>query len=88
MERKRTTVYIDPYLLRLTKKTAAEQGSSIQNILNDALRNWLGVVKVPNSSPSRSDLLQSIAHIAEKANSKWDAISVVEEIREQRKEKE
>lgn len=60
MERKKTTVYVEPGLLRAAKIEAARTGRREYEVFEDALRSYLGL-EVVERAWARSDLSEEEA---------------------------
>jgi hypothetical protein len=60
MERKKTTVYVEPELLRAAKVEAARTGKREYEVFEDALRSYLGF-EVVERVWARSDLSEDEA---------------------------
>ena len=60
MERKKTTVYVEPDLLRAAKVEAARTGKREYEVFEDALRSYLGF-EVVERAWTRSDLSEKEA---------------------------
>lgn len=60
MERKKTTVYVEPGLLRAAKVEAARTGRREYEVFEDALRSYLGLAVVERVW-ARSDLSEEEA---------------------------
>ena len=58
--RTKTTVYLDPEVLRATRVSAARKGRRDSDIVEDALRRYLGL-EVLEKVWSRSDLTEEAA---------------------------
>ena len=55
MARQKATVYLDPHVLRATRVHAARKGKRDSQVVEDALREYLGI-SVIDRIRSRSDL--------------------------------
>lgn len=60
MTRRKTTIYVDESLLRLTKIAAARGGKREYQIVEEALRSYLGLAAVEKAW-SRTDLAEEEA---------------------------
>jgi hypothetical protein len=65
MARKKTTVYLDPALVRAVKVVAASSGRHDYEIVEDAIRQYLGNLPVSVGRRQLADLLQSLGERAE-----------------------
>ena len=59
--RKKTTVYLDPELLRAVKVLAASSGRHDYEILEDALRQYLSTEQAETSRQALRELLDQLA---------------------------
>ncbi len=72
--RKKTTVYLDPELLRAVKVVAASSGRHDYEILEDAVRQYLRTAPVETSRQELRDLLDQLGE--QNAMSDEEAVSL------------